>query len=743
MKKPIYLDSKQPIEKRVNNLLSLMTIDEKIDQMRVIGCNQIDSLLEKAEKGENVDISCTFSYHEFDVEKYNKLQKHQVENTRLGIPFILASENTHGVSHPYCTIFPTTGAIAATFDEKLAGKFGKHSAREARILGITQVYSPNVDISWDLRWGRVEENYGEDPYLTSKMAVEVCKNFQKEGVAATVKHYIAYGLGESGINLAPAHIGEREVREYMLPPFEACVKKGKAWSLMPSYNEVDGVPVHASKLWMKDVLRDDLKFDGMIITDYGASNMIYGFHFASQSPLHTGKIVCDNEIDMEGGSFFGYNEEFRQLVKDGKYPLKNIDKCVKNILRMKFRLGLFENPYAKVDKIPTIHSKESVALAREIAEKGTVMLKNDGILPLNSGKKIALLGPNANVCQLGDYIYYGHYNPEYKGPCVAEESLTLKQVFEKQNVNFVFEQGSEFEKTDEVYLERAKKACEESEVIVLCLGDNSKGGDCCGSQEDLKRLGKAAKAAVTSGEGYDLNSIELTNGQRQLFDVAASTGKPIIMILYGGRPLAITPQLDRTSAVLCAFGCGEQGNLAISDILFGKVNPSGKLPISFPRSTGHLPCYYNHKPSARGSLYRRPGSYDNPGRDYVFDTPSALFPFGHGLSYTKFEYSNMAIEKTGKNNFTVNVDVSNVGDYDGDECVLLFVKALEQDFVTPVVKKLRAFKRISLKKGETKTVTFKLNKEDFTYVGLDMKKTTSKGRHFIMIDGLQEEIFVG
>lgn len=743
MKKQIYLDSKQPLEKRVNNLLSLMTIDEKLDQMFTTGCNEIDSLLDKAEKGEKVDISATFCYFDFDVEKYNKLQKHQVENTRLGIPFILACENTHGVSHPLCTIFPTTGCIAATFDEKLAGKFGKYSARESRTLGITQVYAPNIDISWDLRWGRVEENYGEDPYLTGKMAVEVVKNFQKEGVAATVKHYIAYGLGESGINLAPAHIGEREVREYMLPPFEDCIKKGKAWSLMPSYNEVDGVPVHASKLWMKDVLREELKFDGMIITDYGASNMIYGFHRASQTPTHTGQMICKNEVDMEGCSFFGYNSEFRQLVKDGKYPMKYIDKCVKNILRMKFRLGLFENPYAFVDKIDTIHSKESIALAKEIAEKGTVMLKNDGILPLNSGKKIALLGPNADVCQLGNYIYYGYFNPNYKGPCVAEESLSLKQVFEKEKVNFVFEKGAEYERTDEVYLERAKKACDESEVIVLCLGDNSKGGTNCGSQEDLKRLGKTTNVAVTSGEGYDLHNIELTDAQKQLFDVAVASKKPIVMILYGGRPLAITKQVENSSAILFAFGCGEQGNEAISDILFGKVNPSGKLPISFPRSTGHLPCYYNHKPSARGSFYRNPGSINNAGRDYVFDSPGALFPFGYGLSYTKFEYSNMVAQKTGKTTFTISVDVTNVGDYDGDESVLLFVSALEQDYVTPVVKKLRAFKRISLNKGQTKTVTFKLNKEDFTYIDVDMKKATSKGRHFITIEGLKEEIFVG
>ena len=738
--KLIYLDPTRGIEERVEDLLKRMTLDEKINQMYTTGCNELEPLLERAKKGEKLDISASFVYFGYNPETYNELQRYQLQNSRLKIPFILACENTHGVSNPLCTIFPTTGCMAATFDEELIGKAAEASAKEARILGITQVYAPNIDITWEQRWGRVEENFGEDPYLTSRMGVAFVKNFQKEGVAATVKHYIAYGLGESGLNLAPAHIGERDIREYMLPPFEACVKEGGAWSLMPSYNEVDGEPVHASKYWMKEVLREELGFDGMIITDYGASNMLYGFHHIINKPVEAGVILCDNEIDTEGCSFFGYNDEFRMLVKEGKYPEEKIDALVRNILRMKFRLGLFENPFATLEKSNTIHCDEHVSLAREIAEKGTVLLKNDGVLPLNSEKKIALIGPNADVSQLGNYIYYGYFDESYKGKCVAEESLSLRGVLEKANANFVYEKGSEFEKTDDELLERAYHAAKESDVVVLALGDNSKGGKCCGSQEDLKRLG-VTNVAVTSGEGYDLHSIELTPAQEKLFEKVKLAGKPIIMLLYGGRPHAITRQVDDCSAILFAFGAGEQGNEAIYDILLGKVNPSGKLPLTFPRSTGHLPCFYNYKPSARGSFYQRPGSEEKPGNDYVFENPKALFPFGYGLSYTQYEYSNLQVNVAGRYAFTVSVDVENVGEYDGEESVLLFLSTLVQR-TTPMVKRLRAFKRVALKKGEKKTVELFLTKEDFLYVGVDMKKQASTGRHIVRIGDLSTEIVV-
>jgi len=740
MKKALYLNAKQPIEKRVNDLLSRMTVDEKINQMYCWGYNQVENLVKRIENGEELDVSCSFVYKDFDVEAFNKLQRYQIEKTRLKIPVLLASENLHGVSNPLCTVFPTTGCIAATFDEKLAGKIADASAKEARILGIRQVYAPNVDISWDLRWGRVEENYGEDPYLASKMAVEVVKNIQKNQVASTVKHYIAYGLGEGGINLAPAHVGERDVREYMLPPFEACIKKGKVWSVMPSYNEIDGEPVHASKRWMKDILRDELKFDGMVITDYEASNMLKSFQHIIDEPVEAGKILCSNQVDMEASEYFGYNAKFRELVKSGEFPISKVNQCVKNILRMKFRLGLFEDPYAQLDKMGRLHGKKAIALAKEVAEKGIVLLKNDGVLPLTRDKKVALIGPNADIAQLGNYVYYQYFNKNYQGQVVAEEALTLKQVFEQEKIDAGYEQGADFAKTDDEMLDRAYETAMQADVVVLAVGDNVKGGNCAGNQADLKRLG-VSKVAVTSGEGYDLNSIELTPAQQKLFDRVFEAGKPIVLLVYGGRPHAITEQVDRSSAIIMPFFAGEQGSQALFNILYGKVNPSGKLPISVPRSTGHLPCFYNHKPTARGSYYKLPGSYDTPGKDYVFDSPKALFPFGFGLSYTKFKYDGLEVERVGRYAFKVKVRVTNVGEYDGDESVLVFLSQKTQR-VTPMVKKLRAYKRISLKKGESKEVCFTLRKEDFSFVDVDMKRRVAKGLCTVRVEELEQTITV-
>lgn len=713
-----YKNEKLDIETRVKDLLKRMTVDEKIDQMFTVGCNQLGEIIEKMESGELGSISATYQVAGFSAKDYNRLQLLQLKKSRLGIPLILHGENLHGVRHPLCTVFPTNGCLAATFNEKLAGEVASATAKEGRALGITQLYAPNVDISRDLRWGRTEENFGEDPYLTSVMGERIVKNFQKNKVAATVKHYLAYGLGEGGLNLAPAHIGEREVREYMLPPFAACIKKGKAWAIMPSYNEIDGVPVHASPLWMKKVLREELKFDGVVVTDYGAADMLVYCHHIADKPVEVGKILCDNEIDMEACGYYGYNDEFRQLVKDGKYPIAKVNKCVSNILRLKFRLGLFEHPFVDERGESKLHSARTVALSRKVAEQGIVLLKNKGILPLKGNEKIALIGPNADVAQLGNYVAYDYKETCYDGEYVAEKAPTLKSVFEESGKLFEYAQGCDFHKTDEESLNVAAKIVRNADVVVLAVGDNSKDGACGGKQEDLVKLGKSDKA-VTSGEGYDLTSLELTKAQRSLFEKVAECGKPIVLVLYGGRPHAIADESEKSDAVLFAFGPGEEGNRVIFDILYGKVNPSGKLPISFPRSSGSIPCFYNHKPSARG-FYKCPGSEDLPGRDYVFDSPDALYPFGFGLSYTEYLYENMRIKKLGTYRFEVTVDVINVGKRDGEESVLLFLSAKTQA-VTPIVKKLRGFQRASLRSREKKSVRFELTKEDFSFVGYDCK----------------------
>lgn len=729
----IYKDKNAPVEERVKSLLGEMTTEEKLDQIVLRGCNDLDKLLEQIERGERVCVPSTYCTNRVDPEKFNRLQKYVLEHERLGIPCLFAGEGLHGVCSPYATVFPTSGCVAATFDEDLMYAEADVIGEEAHNLGFRQLYSPHLDIARDPRWGRTEESFGEDPFLLARMGINYIKALQKHNVAATVKHYLCYGFGEGGLNLAPAHIGEREAREIMLKPFADCIAEARPWALMASYNEIDGIPVHASKLWMNKVLRGELGYDGMVISDYGALNMFGRFHRICESRLEAGKIAAECGIDMEACGAYAYGEDFRNAVLAGEIPIDLIDKMVANILRLKFRTGIFENPYIDVGKFREVHKEPSIALSRKIAERGIVLLKNDGILPLKGVRKIALSGPNCDLAQLGNYMFYRKVGDSL--PCVADGVKTLKstleEVFGQENVYTA--KGADFVFYDEEELRMAVKAAEQSDVVVLALGDNSRGifgGNQVPAGENGERF-----SAVTSGEGFDMNTVELTAAQKTLVKAIAETGKPVVMLLYGGRPHAVTEELPLCSAVLQVFGPGEGGNEALVDILTGKVVPSGRLPISFPRSTGHIPCFYNCKPSARGTLYRRPGSAEKPGMDYVLDSPDALFPFGFGLSYTRFDYSDLCVKMEKDGSATVTVRVKNVGDFDAEVSVLTYISACYR-IVTPEVKKLAAFKRIALKKGEGKSVKMDIPRAAFSYVDEDMRTVYHYGKFTVTCENL-------
>lgn len=731
----IYQDKNAPIEERVKSLLAEMTVEEKLNQIVLRGCNDFDRLLEQIECGEQVSIPSTYYTYRVDPEKFNKIQKYVLERSRLGIPCLFAGEGLHGVCAPDATVFPTSGCLAATFDEGLMYAEADIIGEEASNLGFRQVYAPNLDIARDPRWGRTEETFGEDPFLTARMGINYVKALQKHNVAATLKHYLCYGFGEGGLNLAPAHVGEREAREVMLKPFADCIAEAQPWALMPAYNEIDGIPVHASKLWMKKVLREELKFDGMVVSDYGALNMFGRFHKICESRLEAGKIAAEVGIDLEACGDYAYCEDFRKAVISGEVPIEWIDTMVANILRLKFRTGVFENPYIDVEKYREVHKKTSIELSRKIAEKGIVLLKNDGILPLKGVKKIALSGPNCDLAQQGNYMYYRTMNESDLMPCISDGVKTLKSVLENTfgEGNVYTARGSDFIRYEETELCQAVKAAEKADVAVLALGDNSM---CVsgGNQTAREKSGKRS-AVITSGEGYDLNSVELTAAQKTLVKEIYKTGTPIVMVLYGGRPHAITEELPKCSAVLQVFGPGERGNEAIVDILTGKVVPSGRLPISFPRSTGHLPCFYNCKPSARGTLYRCHGSEENPGMDYVLDTPEALFPFGFGLSYTEFKYSELRVKMQKDGSADVTVNVKNVGGFAAEVSVLIFISACYRR-VTPEVKKLSAFKRIALKRGEEKTVEMQIPRAAFSYVNEDMQTEYHYGKFVVTCENL-------
>lgn len=717
--------TRREVKKKVDDLISKMTVDEKIDQMVLVGCNATEEIANRIKNGEDLYISTTYNAEKININEVYTIQENQL-NKEIPIPVLFAGEGLHGLMHPNATIFPTEGCLAATFSCDLAQKFGEVVGEEARSLGIRQVYGPNLDIVRDYRWGRAEESFGEDTLLTSKMGVSVVKGLQRKGVASTLKHYLAYGLCENGLNLSDAHVGERELREFFLPPFVECIKAG-AMSIMPSYNSIDGIPVHVSNLWMNTVLRKENKFDGVVVTDFGATKLLSDGHNITNDSARIGESVVKNGVDIEACGVYAYGDGFRKAVKDGRIDIKYVNNCVRRILTLKYKLGLFDEPYKYIEE-GKLHSKKAVSLAKEIAEKGIVMLKNDGLLPKAKLGKVAIVGPNSNINQFGDYTTYTKFDEKSKVYLTSIYNVFKNKLGEE---NVFFERGCGFGLPIDEDIEKAVEVCEKADTVILACGDNSiaQSGGC--------PVGATTETDVTSGEGYDMNYLELTPSQVELIRRVGENCKNIILLLYGGRPHAITNELKYCNAVFQMFGAGEKGNEAIFDIITGKINPSGKLPVSFPRSTGNMPCNYNYYTLCRG-YYKKSGSYGNSGRDYVFDSPNSLFPFGYGLSYTKYDYKNLQA-KLVKDTVIINVEVENVGNYNGEEAVLVYASPEFCPVCSPV-KKLVGFTRVSLKKHESKKVEIKIPITEFSYIDVNMKKVINCVRYKLTVG--EKEVYI-
>ncbi len=720
----IYKDPSYSIEERAKNLLSLMTLDEKIDQMHLY--NDPDIRYDEIKKGKVThDFGFMFRIREHYKKFMPKIQEHAVKHTRLGIPMMFCGEGIHGFSNINATIFPQNIGMASAFNEDILYEIGKEVGREARARGIRQIFAPDLDVAREPRWGRVQETYGEDPYLIGKLGAAYVRGIQSQGVAATLKHYVGYSTPENGLNLSSVHIGEREIREVMLPPYEECIKAG-AWAVMPAYNEIDGEPLHSSKKWLKDILRDELGFKGMIISDWGGVIWNHNYHYMAPTPWQAGKYAIEAGVDVEAPDYAGYGDEFKEKVRAGEIPEELIDNAVLNILKLKFKLGLFDNNGAFWKRKP-LHTKKSIALAKKAADQSIVLLKNDGLLPLNIEKKqkIAIIGPNANRVQMGDYCASSNFDfgvSPYQGLLNKVGEDCVKMAMGCDITRLLGDQ----------YMQDAIDTANEADVIVLALGDNSlfEAGGVGGEVETPEVL--------TDGEGFDVSSLELMDCQKQLFEKISALGKPLITVMYTGRPRVIVNEFAKSNAFIQAWYPGEQGGNALADILYGDVNPSGKLAISLPRGDGNIPCYYNHHVSARGSLYRKPGTPEKPGRDYVFDSPKAFLPFGYGLSYTTYEYSNLKVKKLDETNVEVKITVKNTGDRDGVETVLVYLRALFSETV-PCVKALKAFRRVALKAGQKKTVKFVLDESAFTIIGRDYKKHVNKGKYIAFVDDKKVE----
>jgi beta-glucosidase len=754
---PDYRNPALPTARRVDDLLSRMTLEEKVAQMMCLwnGKKQITDAqgrfdpahapewfrvgigrIERPSDGHGARAEAEFT---------NAIQKWVKENTRLGIPVLFHEEALHGLMGQEATSFPQAIALASTWNPDLVERAFAVVAREVRARGAQQVLAPVVDVARDPRWGRIEETYGEDPYLVSRMGLAAVRGFQGGGktipagrVIATLKHMTGHGQPESGTNVGPASLGERTLRDVFFPPFEVAVKQGHARSLMPSYNEIDGIPSHANRWMLKDVLRGEWGFDGTIVSDWQAVRQLAGRHHVAADDAAAARQALAATVDVELPDPEAYPTLVRQ-AKDGKVPEAAINDAVRRLLRDKFELGLFEDPFvdpARADEISG--SEASRPLALEAARQAIVLLQNrGGLLPLSADKarRVAVIGPHSAEVMLGGYagvprhsvsILEGIRKRLGAGAAVSHAEgvrITEDSAFTKDPQPLVGGTRSRVRgSADRVVpadpaanrrrIAEAVALAKDSDAAIVVVGDNE----------------QTAREAYAENHLGDRADLRLVGQQEELVRAVLDTGKPTVLVLINGRPPAIPELTERAPAILEGWYLGQEGGTAVAEVLFGDVNPSGKLPVSLPRSVGQLPLFYNHKPTAL--------------RGYLFESTRPLFPFGHGLSYTTFSYSAPTVAPARiapDGRATASVEVTNTGTRAGDEVVQLYIRA-EVSRATRPVMELKGFRRVTLAPGERRTVTFELGPEQLSYHGPDRKRVVEPGRFQVMVGGSSDAV---
>jgi beta-glucosidase len=740
---PPYKDSSRPLEERVDDLLGRMTLEEKAAQMLCIWRQKPATLIDErgrfdiakarahfadghglGQVGRPSDAGNGLTAREM-AELTNDIQRFFLEHTRLGIPVIFHEECLHGHAAREGTSFPQPIGLGATFDPALVERLYTMTAAEARARGTHQALTPVVDVAREPRWGRVEETFGEDPYLVSRMGVAAVRGFQGDAtfadgkhVIATMKHFAAHGQPESGTNCAPANVSARILREVFLSTFKAAIQEGGALSVMPSYNEIDGVPSHANRWLLEDVLRQEWGFRGFVVSDYFAIREmndrpeLFGHHVAEDA-RHAAALAVLAGVDIELPDPDCY-PHLVELVRDGTIPESVIDDRIRPMLRAKFQLGLFDNPYVDADAAERIVRDPSHrALALEAATKTITLLKNDGLLPIDpsSIRSIAVIGPNADRLMLGGYSGV---------PLHATTVLQGLRDRMPDGVEVLYHEGckitiggswNEDEVTpsnpedDRRSIREAACLAARADLVVLAIGDNEQ----------------------TSREAWGLNhlgdraSLDLVGRQDELVDAVAATGTPIVALLFSGRPASVRNLVEKASAILELWYLGQETGDAVARVVCGDVSPGGKLPITIPRSAGHVPAYYNYKPSAR--------------RGYLFESADPLFAFGYGLSYTTFAFTNLRLDKDeidAGESTRVLVDVANTGARAGDEVVQLYIRDVVSSVTRPV-KELKGFQRISLGPGESTTVAFDVTPEHLAFYDIDMVFRVEPGEFRLMV----------
>jgi beta-glucosidase len=649
----------------------------------------------------------------------NKIQKFLIEETRLGIPAIIHEECLSGLMAYGATTFPQAIGLASTWNPDLIQSVATVIRRQMRSLGAHQGLAPVLDVARDPRWGRTEETYGEDQYLVASIGVAYIKGLQGDnlssGVIATPKHFAGHGFSEGGRNCAPVHVSPREFREIFLFPFEAAIKMAGAYSIMNAYHDIDGVPCAASRELLTKILRFEWGFRGYVVSDYGAIEMLRTFHHVAADEKEAAVQALEAGIDIELPRFRCYGEPLLNAVKEGDISEETIDEAVSRVLRAKFLLGLFDNPYVDVEKASiALDTQEDRMLALRAARESMILLKNDGILPLRKDLgAIAVVGPNADTTRglLGDYSYTLHLGCEKDAIRIVSILEAIKGKVSPQTLVY-FVKGCDIYDPSKEGFDEAIEAASKSDVIVAAMGERS---------------GMFHLPAVT-GEGRDQASLSLPGIQEDLIEKLYATGKPLIIVLVNGRPLSIRRISERASAIVEAWFPGEEGGNAVADILFGDYNPGGKLPITIPQDVGQIPIYYS----------RRNSSF----RDYVFMSAKPLFPFGHGLSYTKFDYSSLEIEpnKVGPaGKVAISFYVKNVGELKGDEVAQIYIHAKAVSVSRPI-KELKGFRRITLEPGERRKITFTLHMDQVAFYDRDMRLVVEPGLYEVMVGSSSEDI---
>lgn len=714
-------------DKEIEQLLSRMTLEEKIGQMNQLNFDGMsDELVQRIKKGEVGSL-----LNIIDPKQVNELQKVALENSRTGIPMIIGRDVIHG----FKTIFPIPLGQAASFDPQMVETGAHVAATEARELGVNWTFAPMLDISRDARWGRIAESLGEDPYLAGELGAAMVKGFQGQNlsdptsIAACVKHFIGYGAAEGGRDYNSTNIPPHLLYNVYLVPFKKAIDAGAA-TLMTSFNDNDGIPASGNKYLLKDVLRKDWKFDGFVVSDWASMTEMLAHGFAKDA-RDVAKISASAGVDMEMVSG-AYSHNLKSLVESGEVTIADVDNAVRNILRVKFRMGLFENPYVDINKPSTLYSPEHLQAAKEAAVKSAILLKNDNVLPLKENVNIAVIGPLANAPhdQMGTWVFDGDKNH------TVTPLKALQTAY--KNINYVYEPALSFSRDKSTAnFEKAKQAAASADVAIVFLGEE----------------------AILSGEAHSLSNINLIGVQSELLKAVKSVGKPVVLVIMAGRPLTIERDLPYADAILYNFHPGTMGGPAILDLLFGKANPSGKLPATFVREVGQIPMYYNHNNTGRPApaqvmtldeIPLEAGQTSLGNTSFYLDSgKDPLYPFGFGLSYSTFEYSNLILSATSipmGGELTAKVTVKNTSKVDGTEVVQLYVRDLVGSIVRPV-KELKGFQRVELKAGESKTVEFKLTTDDLAFYGKDFVKKAETGDFNLWIgpsskDGLKAEFAI-